>query len=173
MRRRVSEHPPKANSTSSGEDEVTVVDDDLEDPEAATRTETPYLKPIKVPPRVHALSSPSLSISTTVSEMALEHGGALLQVKRGRVKEEEVSDGALSHAEVYFSDEDEQPPPKKRKPRPDTKGKGGRKQKPGTRTYFDEISTRRNFDRQENWLLAQIKMRGHGSVRARVKRKRS
>ena len=138
MPRRMSKRPPKAGDTSSGEDEVTVVDSDLEDPETATQTKTPYLKPIKIPPKLHTLSSPSLSISTTVSEMGLEHGGALLQVKRGRVKEEEDSNDPFSNAEDP-SDEDEQPPPKKRKSRPTNANREGRgTKKQGMRTYPDD-----------------------------------
>ena len=120
----------------------------------------------------HPFFSIALDINDSVGDDARAWRSTVAG-RKGRVREEEVSDGVLSHAEVDFSDEHKQPPPKRRKVHPDAKGKGGRQRKSGMRTYFDEVSTQQKFDRQENRLLAQIKMRVRPSVRARVKRKRS
>jgi len=130
----------KAEDTSTGEDEATSDDDDLENPEARDRVETPYLKPIRIPPMARA-PSPSLSISTTTSEFELEHGGELMGVKRICVKEED-SDDPFHSTEIISSDESEKPVPKKRKTCTTSKKTVGRKvKKPGTRTYSDEVST--------------------------------
>ena len=129
-------HPPsEAEDTSPGEDEATGDDDDLENPEGRNQVKTPYLKPIRVPPMARAAPSPTLSISTTTSEFALEHGEELLRVKRARVKEEDSSD-RIPSPKVISSDESEKPPPKRRRTHTTSKKVAGRRmKKSGMRTY--------------------------------------
>jgi hypothetical protein len=57
----------------------------------------------------HSLSS----LSTTVSEIGIEHGDTFLRVKR--LKMEEDLDDSLPDPEVISSDEDDEPVPKRRK----------------------------------------------------------
>lgn len=135
-------HPPsEAEDTSPGEDKAISDDNDLKNPKVRGKVETPYLKPIRIPPKTRAPPSPSLSISTTTSEFELEHGEELLRVKRARVKEEDTSDRFPS-AEVISSDESEKPPVKKWRVRTTSKkAEGKRVKKPGMITYPDAVST--------------------------------
>ena len=139
----LSSHPPpttmhsrpsndsEAEDPPTGEEEAFLEDDDLE----ASQTKTPYLKPIRIPPRIQTPPSPSLSISTTTSELELEQGEALLKVKRAQVKEEDSGD-PLHDLEVISSDESEKPAPKKRKIcSTGTKTQGREVKKSGTKTY--------------------------------------
>ena len=134
-------HPPEAEDTSPGEDEIVSDDGDLENPEIWDQAETPYLRPIRIPPRGQIPPSPSLSISTTTSEFELEHGEELMRVKRAWVKEEEGSDHPFPITEVISSDESEKPPPKKQKKQTTSKNtKGAKAKKQGMRTYPDKVS---------------------------------
>lgn len=120
-------------SPPSGEDALGEVTDD-ENPNASDREETPYLQTIRVPPRIQAPPR-CPSISTTISEVEIEHGESLLQVKRARVKGEELDD-VLADPEDVLSDESEKPAPKKRKTRSTgTKKRSGKTKKPGMKTY--------------------------------------
>ena len=100
-----------AKNASSGEDEISDEDDNPEGlgVEDQQEQEPPRVKPIRIPPRVQIPLSPSLSISTTVSELELEQGEALLRVKRMRPKEE------LDDLIPPTEDESDKPAPKKRK----------------------------------------------------------
>ena len=88
----LSHHPSKADSSSLS-DKIEVLDNDtgLENLESDQAAEIPYPPKIRIPPRNQACPSPSGSLSTTVSEIELEHGELLLKVKRLPVKEEEVN----------------------------------------------------------------------------------
>jgi len=141
MRSHPLDLPSEVEDTPTGEDEATDDDDNLGNPEVRDQVETPYLKPIRIPPMARAPPSPSLSISTTTSEFELEHGAELLGVKRIRVKEEDSGD-PFNGAEVISSDESEKPARKKKKTQTTRKKTaGGKAKKPGTRTCPDEMST--------------------------------
>lgn len=129
----------EAEDFSLGEGEASGEDIDLENPAVSDWAETPYLQPIRIPPRIQAPPSPCLSISITVSELELEQGEALLRVKRGWVKEE-GSDDTIPNPKVVSSDGSEKPAPKKRKTHPKgTKSQGRKAKKSGMKTYSHEV----------------------------------
>lgn len=102
MPHHLSQHANWTTVASPGRGETSGEDNNFDEPVARDRLE-----------RVHTPPSPSNSLSTTVSELEIEHGDAFLRVKR--LKMEEDLDDSLSTPEVISSDKDEEPVPKKRK----------------------------------------------------------
>lgn len=138
---------------SPGKDGTSSGDDDLD--EHAARDQ---------PGRVRAPLSPSSSLSTTVSELEVEHGEAFLRVKRLK-REEDLSD-SLPDPEVISSDEDEEPIPKKRK-----KGSTGVKSKgkkaTGTSTQVRSLMINQHLAEKAATKMAQQKRGGKGKKRAK------
>ena len=166
-----SDHLSDTKISSLGEEEASGEDIDLENPVVSNWVETPYLQPIKIPPRTQAPLSPCPLISTTTSELELEQGEALLRVKRVRAKEESPND-PFPNPEVESSDGSEKPAPKKRKTcSKGTKSQSRKVRKSGTKIYPHEVSTWENLSAGKVAMHVDQEQGGGSKSRGRKKNK--